>query len=330
MTVTDEVKSIFFSKRKRRRNTKEGDAKVLDIASRNSDTAEGVDHSLVKSSQGDKDEGSATTTTESTLATPAKTIPRIKTAKRSPYFPRQPLESCLPFPPIVSTTFGLIQEQLANDPFRLLIATIFLNRTRGGVALPVLFQTFEKFPTVEAMAAAEMVELVSIIQRLGFQNQRARKCIDLARTWLADPPARGKRYGKPDYPRKRDGRDIPEGEYIGDEDDNEDEKRVGWEIAQLPGIGAYGLDSWRIFCRDKLRQLEQKQEAEPEWKRVIPCDKELRAYIAWMWLKEGWVWDQHSGERKRADEDTMQTARRGGIVRKDVVNGSGNWILEPS
>jgi len=29
---------------------------------------------------------------------------------------------------------------------------------------------------------------------------------------------------------------------------------------------------------------------EPEWMRVVPKDKELRAFLRWKWLKEGWNW----------------------------------------
>lgn len=254
---------------------------------------------------------------------------RPKLPKVSRYFPK-PLvdpESCLPFPSIDSPSFGLVQEQLAHEPFRLLIATIFLNRTRGGVALPVLFKVFDHFPTIEAMAAAEQSDLVSIIHCLGFQNQRATKCISLAQTWLSQPPTKGKRYRKLNYPRKQDGRDIGPGEYV-----NDDDPRVAWEAAHLPGVGAYSLDSWRIFCRDELRELAEDWKGgvskatdfTPEWKSVLPQDKELRAYLTWMWLKEGWVWDRHTGERTSASDKMMQAARRGGVAHER----DGNWVLE--
>lgn len=257
--------------------------------------------------------------------------PRIKLPKVSPYFP-EPLvdpESCLPFPPIDAPSFGLVQEQLAHDPFRLLIATIFLNRTRGGVALPVLFQIFEDYPTIEAMAAAELPVLVSKIHRLGFQNQRAKKCIGLAQTWLAHPPTRGRRYRRLNYPRRADGRDVRPDECVTDDD-----PRVAWEIAHLPGVGDYSLDSWRIFCRDELRGLAMDWKGTgstdsdfmPEWKSVLPQDKELRAYLTWMWLKEGWVWDRHSGKLSRASEKTMRAARRGGVAFEE----NGHWVLETS
>ncbi|KGO77704.1 Gamma-glutamyltranspeptidase [Penicillium italicum] len=259
------------------------------------------------------------------------TTPHAKPLKHSPYFPRALVdaESCLPFPPIVAPSFGLIQEQLAHDPFRLLIATIFLNRTRGGVALPVLFKVFERYPTIEAMAEADLPELVSMINCLGFQNQRARKCITLAQTWLSDPPNKSKRYRKLHYPRKLDGRNVGREECIDEED-----LRVAWEIAHLPGVGAYSLDSWRIFCRDELRGKASDWKGTdatevgfvPEWKCVLPHDKELRAYLSWMWLKEGWIWDYSTGDLTLASDKMMKAAQSGGVAREE----EGNWVLETS
>ncbi|KAJ6139875.1 hypothetical protein N7471_006361 [Penicillium samsonianum] len=228
-----------------------------------------------------------------------------------------------------ASSFGLIQEQLAHDPFRLLIATIFLNRTRGGVALPILFKVFERYPTIEAMAEADLPELVSMINCLGFQNQRARKCITLAQTWLSDPPNKSKRYRKLHYPRKLDGRNVGREECIDEED-----LRVAWEIAHLPGVGAYSLDSWRIFCRDELRGKASDWKGTdatevgfvPEWKCVLPHDKELRAYLTWMWLKEGWIWDYNTGDLTLASDKMMRAAQSGGVAREE----EGNWVLETS
>jgi endonuclease III len=258
---------------------------------------------------------------------------RPRPPKVSPYFPKPLIDpdSCLPFPSIDAPTFGLVQEQLAHDPFRLLIATIFLNRTRGGVALPVLFRVFDHFPTVHDVSTADSSKMVSMIHSLGFQNERARKCIDLAKTWLAHPPTKGRRYRRLHYPRKMDGKDVGREECIGDD---EDDTRVAWEIAHLPGVGPYSLDSWRIFCRDELRGLAKdwkgngaaSADFEPEWKSVLPQDKELRAYLTWMWLKEGWVYDRHTGERKRASEKMMRAARRGGVAQEQ----NGNFVLEMS
>jgi hypothetical protein len=255
---------------------------------------------------------------------------RKRILKVSPYFvnPAGDTESCLPFPSISATSFGLIQEQLASDPFRLLIATIFLNRTRGVAAIPTLFRLFEHYPTIQTLAGAELADVVSLIHCLGFQNQRAKKSIQLAKTWLAAPPFKGKRYRKLHYPSRGDGLDIGPEECIDDDD-----RRVGWEIAHLPGVGAYAIDSWRIFCRDQLRGLVMDRDYPgamegffPEWKSVVPKDKELRAYITWMWLKEGQTWNYETGERTPAGDKLMRSARRGGVAYEE----EGNWILEIS
>lgn len=179
------------------------------------------------------------------------------------------------------------------------------------------------------MAAAKLSDLVSMIHRLGFQNQRAQKCISLAQTWLDSPPTKGKRYRKLHYPQKLDGRDIGREECIDDED-----PRAGWEIAHLPGIGVYSLDSWRIFCRDELRGMATDWKGNdataaglvPEWKSVLPQDKELRAYLTWMWLKEGWIWDRLTGDLTPANDKVLRAAQQGGVAHEE----DGNWVLETS
>ena len=258
----------------------------------------------------------------------AKSVQKKIKKTKSPYFPSpsnvnpktSDKLSCIPFPPLEATSFGLVQEALAHDPFRLLVAVIFLNKTRGHVALPVFYQLMESYPTPADLAAAHLDDVVHIIQCLGLQNQRAATCINLAKAWRERAPVRGKRYRVLHYPRKGDGKDIKTGEVI-----DEDDERVGWEIGQLPGVGAYAIDSWRIFCRDKLRGLptglpkeltpEAKEaDIEKEWARVLPLDKELRAYLRWRWLRNGWEWDPVTGERKRADVDAITKAECGGVM----------------
>lgn len=250
-----------------------------------------------------------------------KNKPRRPT--KSPYFPhphkhRPTFLSTLPFPPLSHTTFGLMQERLSHDPFRLLIATIFLNKTPGERAMPIFYQLMSRYPTPLALSNAEVSDITSLIYGLGFQNQRARKCVAMARAWVERPPERGKRYRKLHYPAKGDGKDVGSDEVIADDD-----ARVAWEISHLPGLGPYSHDSWRMFCRDELRGLstdwngegvQNSEKFEPEWKRVVPLDKELRAWLTWMWMKEGWAWNKETGQRLKASDELMAIANGGGIV----------------
>ncbi|KAK5460962.1 hypothetical protein LTS15_003025 [Exophiala xenobiotica] len=226
---------------------------------------------------------------------------------KSPYFPhphkhRPTFLSTLPFPPLSHKTF----------------ATIFLNKTPGERAMPIFYQLMSRYPTPLDLANAEVSDITSIIYGLGFQNQRARKCVAMAKVWIESPPELGKRYKKLHYPIKGDGKDVGTGEVIDDGDG-----RVAWEISHLPGLGPYSHDSWRMFCRDKLRGVatswngedaEDSENFEPEWKRVVPLDKELRAWLTWMWLKGGWVWNKETGQRTKASDELMTTATGGGIV----------------
>ena len=280
----------------------------------------------------------------STLSKPSRLpLKRQSSFKVSPYFPSPPKpprgrvsQSVVPFPPLSSLTFGLIQEHLSDNPFHLLIACIFLTKTRGAVAIPLFYDLIYHYPTPSALASARLVDVIDIFQHLGLQNQRAKRVIALAKAWEANPPTKGRRWKRLNYPKVGDGKDIKLSEDpIGD--DVED-GRTAWEIGHLPGTGAYAMDSWRIFCRDDLREIPvlsaaapaeisevvREEEMRGEWAKVLPADKELRAYLRWRWLRLGWEWDPLTGERKRATEDVMRTAREGGVV----VEGDEGGRLE--
>jgi hypothetical protein len=56
--------------------------------------------------------------------------------------------------------------------------------------------------------------------------------------------------------------------------------------------------------------------SEPEWKRVLPEDKELRACLRWMWMREGFEWDPATGD-KCPLRDEMRLAVNQGRVKYD-------------
>jgi len=273
----------------------------------------------------------------------SKTTPRKQTGKTSEFFhSSQSSESkrisagtsTIPAPPLDAKRFGLIQEELADKPFDLLIAVKLLNKTRGHFAdrehpqsaLNTFSRIMDAYPNPEALATADLNELTAMIEHLGLQNQRAKILIQMAQTWMEFPPERGVRYRTLGYPAhvKHAGKDIdPREDFIRDE--NKDPRIGAFEVAHLPGVGTYALDSWRIFCRDRLRGLadsyngeayggkgilNEESEFEPEWKRVRPQDKELRAFLKWMWLKEGWVWDPDTGEKHKVSKAELEKSKK--------------------
>ncbi|KFY80775.1 hypothetical protein V499_00393 [Pseudogymnoascus sp. VKM F-103] len=276
---------------------------------------------------------------------PATTLSPVKKERavtKSPYFspavsPKKPLRSpggvvsCIPFPPLSSPSFGLLQEKLRHDPLRLLIGVTFLIRTYGKSSIPIYYRLIELFPTATDLANADKGVIVELTRHLGLQSVRADTYIRYAKTFLDDPPVKGKRYRVENYPTKNAHATIKKGEILSDEDVREG----AWEIGHLTK-GPYAIDSWRIFCRDELRGLAKGwngEEAEdegfqPEWMRVIPKDKELRAFLRWCWLREGWVWDAESGEREVAGKELVDAVNDGRVVWEwKGKDGKGDWRI---
>lgn len=187
--------------------------------------------------------------------------------------------------------YGLIQERIQDSLYALVVQVILWNQTHGKAARPVLFQILTLYPTPFHLSQAKLSDLTDILQPLGLHNIRAKRLIALAEVWVAAPPCKERRYRKLHYPNRGRGSDVKPDEIL-----EFDDEREGWEIAHLPGMGPYALDSYRIFYRDRLREVEGE---EPEWKRVLPLDKDLKPYLRWRWAQDGWDWNELSGKRRK-------------------------------
>ena len=110
-------------------------------------------------------------------------------------------------PPL--SPFHLVEECLYDDPWRLLVGCIFLNKTTAKVAVPIMDTYFSKWGTPEAASAADDTELCELLKPMGLQKKRAQMLIRFSREYLEpwSSPAR-----------------------------------------DLHGIGKYGEDAWRLFC----------------------------------------------------------------------------------
>jgi methyl-CpG-binding domain protein 4 len=214
----------------------------------------------------------------------------VKTSAKTSTAPATELRTArpshLPQPPGLSfplqpARFGLIQERICSSLYALVVQAVLWNQTRGVMARPILFALLAKYPTPKELSSASLEDLTAMLQPIGLHNIRALRLIALADAWLAAPPSKDRRYRKLHYPSRGCGTNVKPGEVLEMEDERE-----GWEIAHLPGMGAYALDSYRIFYRDKLRGIDPVNDVEPEWRRVKADDKDLKAYLQWKWESE--------------------------------------------
>lgn len=258
--------------------------------------------------------------TKQSGTSPYFTEPLTKDAKRKK--PAAGTISCIAFPPLTAESFGIIQEKVAQEPFWLLIAITFLIKTSGQLAIPVFLKIKQCFPTLEDVAdPANGEEILNMVQHLGLGHNRLRFMQKYARAFLESPPKANVLYKVRNYASREI--TLPEDQpEIATTDQNSD----SWEIGHMTQ-GKYAIDSWRIFCRDRLlgraedwNGTGREPEFQPEWMRVLPADKELRAYLRWMWMKEGWEWDPGTGERTVLREE-MQRAVNEGRVEYDDNGG---------
>jgi len=112
--------------------------------------------------------------------------------------------------------YKFIQEKLYKDPWRLLISTIFLNKTTGKAACPLVWKFLERWPSPESASRADPNEIAQLMNPLGLHETRARRIIKMSS----------------DYLTKK------------------------WVNAtELYGISKYGQDSYRLFCRGEWQDV---------------------------------------------------------------------------
>ncbi|KAM0203765.1 hypothetical protein ACHAPA_006299 [Fusarium lateritium] len=287
-----------------------------------------------------------------------KTLCTGSSSTKSPYFTVSPVvtvasrrilpgkKPSVPFAPLTSPEFGLVQEKFAHEPFWLLIVVTFLIKTKGKHAIPVFYKVKKRFPILADIAcAANSEHIIDMIRHLGLADHRLTLMQKYARIFLSDPPTPGVRYKVKNYDQREvessPSSRLPPGEYqpsfakVADEQDLE-----AWEIGHLTQ-GKYALDSWRIFCRDEFLGRatdwnggDREPEFQPEWMRVRPDDKELRAYLRWMWMKEGWEWDPSTGERTVLRKTMRDAVNEGGVEYDDkgglrLMDTSKEYPLTP-
>ncbi|KAA6429525.1 MAG: methyl- -binding domain 4-like [Trebouxia sp. A1-2] len=119
-----------------------------------------------------------------------------------------------------ASPYGLIEEYLYQDPWKLLVACMLLNVTSGLQVRKVIWRLFDIWPTPEAAAGATgdtLVIVEKLIQPLGLFRKRTMAI-------------------------KRFSQEYLEAEWL--------------DPIELHGIGQYASDAYFIFCRGNWRDVD--------------------------------------------------------------------------
>eukprot|EP00980_Cylindrotheca_fusiformis_P005905 scaffold1242_cov123-Cylindrotheca_fusiformis.AAC.14 len=145
----------------------------------------------------------------------------------------------------VDSPLGLLEELFGEDPWRLLLCTILLNRTRRSQVDAVLHDFIEFWPTPEALLVADVEEVCNLIKPLGMKGRRSRGILRFCREYL-------------DLVQKKrtEGIERPACHL----------SRA--EVSSLYYCGEYAADAYQIFIHRDLTNLH-------------PNDKALKAYAEW-------------------------------------------------
>ena len=84
----------------------------------------------------------------------------------------------------LSSPLGLLEELFGDDPWRLLLSTIFLNRTQRVQVDVVMHSFLQEWPTAECVAAANVNEISTVIAPMGIRNRRARGIVQFSKDYL--------------------------------------------------------------------------------------------------------------------------------------------------
>jgi len=109
--------------------------------------------------------------------------------------------------------YSLLQEQLRDDEWKVLIACVMLNLTTVIQVKRVIWKFFSMYPDPESCVRGDPDDIRELIRPLGMYNRRTRSLQMLSQSFV-------------------------DGEYK--------------SVRDLPGVGKYAADSHRMFCEGYL------------------------------------------------------------------------------
>jgi methyl-CpG-binding domain protein 4 len=118
--------------------------------------------------------------------------------------------------------FSLLQELFFYDPWKVLIACMFLNKTSGKQVSTVLYKFFSRYPTPTDLQNSNREDVIGIIKPLGLYNKRADMIVHFTKEYL----------------------------------------RGNWRMPDtIKGIGKYANDAYRIFCCGEFKDVQPQDHA---------------------------------------------------------------------
>lgn len=109
--------------------------------------------------------------------------------------------------------FGLIQEDLFPDEWKVLVSCMMLNCTSRKQVEKVLPDFFIRWSSAKELIDADEDEITNLISPLGFKNRRTKNLLDMSKAYL---------------------------------------NQAWTDPRDLPGIGEYAARAWEIFFGNKL------------------------------------------------------------------------------
>lgn len=119
--------------------------------------------------------------------------------------------------------YGLLQEEINYDPWKIFVCCIFCNLTKRVESEPYFWKVLDRWSTPNHLSNANPEELEVLIERLGLAKRRANALIRMSKDYIT-----------------KDWRKDP---------------------TSLFGIGKYGSDAYKIFCTPDWETIEPKDGA---------------------------------------------------------------------
>ena len=137
--------------------------------------------------------------------------------------------------PKFASPVDLLQEKLRDDPWKLLVCCMCLNKTNNKQVKRVIFEFFDRWPVPSSISDDDFDDMSRLLKPLGFYNRRTRQIIKFSKKYV------GSNWNDP---------------------------------LELPGVGKYASDSYKMFVEGTLdvEPTDKKLKEYIDWTKTLATD----------------------------------------------------------